>query len=139
VIITGNPTTSDIGTHPLQFLTNNYVGGSATANPYVAKGYKIVVNASNGVNEYPGIQIIQQNTPNPFDDKSEIVFTSDDFGTAQFKIYNMIGNAIQQYDIAVKKGINKLVLDAKDFDSGVYFYSLVSGKNAFTRKMIVKK
>lgn len=138
-IITGNPTASDVGTYPLQFMTSNYLGGSTTANPYTAKGYKIIIQAAASVNENPNIQIIQQNTPNPFDDRSEIVFTSEGFGTAHFKVYNMIGNVVKEYEIAVKKGINKLMLDAQDFDSGVYFYALVSGNNAFTRKMIVKK
>ena len=139
VIITGNPTSGDIGTHPLQFMTSNYLAGSTTANPFVAKGYKIVVNPASGISENPTIQLIEQNNPNPFDDKTEIVFTAEDFGTAQFKVYNIVGNAVQEYDVAVKKGVNKLVLDARDFDSGIYFYALVSGSNAFTRKMIVKK
>lgn len=138
-IITGNPTSSDVGTHPLQFLTNNYVGGSPSANPYTAKGYKIIINAASGVNENPNIQILQQNTPNPFDDISEIQFIAEDNGVAQFKVYNLIGTVVQNYDIAVKKGLNKIELNAKDFDSGVYFYSLAHGTTAFTRKMIVKK
>lgn len=138
-IITGNPTTADIGAYPLQFMTNNYLGGSSISNPYTSTGYKIIINSSNSVSEYPDIQIIQQNNPNPFDDKSEIQFTADGFGTARFKVYNMIGNAVQEYDIAVRQGVNKLVLDARDFESGVYFYALISGSNAFTRKMVVKK
>ena len=139
VIITGTPGVADIGTHPLQFMTSNYIAGSTAANPYTVKGYKIIVNPANAANENPNIQIIEQNNPNPFEDKTEILFTAEDFGTAQFKVYNMVGTAVQEYDIAVKKGVNKLVLDAKDFDSGIYFYALVNGKNAFTRKMIVKK
>lgn len=139
-IITGTPASGEIGTHLLKFYTSNYLGGQTAANPYVITTYKIVVMANPaGVNEYPNIQVIKQNNPNPFNDKSEILFTAEDFGTAQFKIYNMIGTVVQEYDIAVKKGINKLALDAKDFDSGIYFYALVSGSNAFTRKMIVKK
>ena len=51
----------------------------------------------------------------------------------------MIGTIVQEYEIKVKKGINKLELDAKDFESGIYFYSIVNGNNVFTRKMIVKK
>ena len=70
---------------------------------------------------------------------SEIIFTADDNGMAKFKVYNMIGTAIKEYDIWAKKGINKLEIDAKDYDSGVYFYSLSYGNNAFTRKMIIKK
>jgi hypothetical protein len=139
VIITGNPTAGDIGTHTLLFNTNNYVGGNLTANAYVAKGYKIVVSASAGVSENPNIQVLQQNSPNPFDDVSEIQFVAEDNGVATFKIYNMIGTVMQEYDIAVKKGINKIELSAKDLDSGIYFYCLAHGTNAFTRKMIVKK
>lgn len=137
-IITGTPTASEVGTHPLVFNTNNYVGGGG-ANAYAIKYYKIVVMPASAVNENPGIQSILQNNPNPFGDKSEILFTAEDNGSAMFKIYNLIGTVIQEYDIKVKKGTNKVELDAKDFDSGIYFYSIVNGNNVFTRKMIVKK
>ena len=138
-IITGTPTLAEVGTHPLKFYTNNFVGGQAGGNPYVITTYKIVVVNNTSLNENPKIQVLLQNNPNPFNDKSEIQFSAEDNGIAQFKVYNMIGTVVLQYDIAVKKGLNKLMLDSKDFDSGVYFYSLVNGNNAFTRKMIVKK
>ena len=138
-IITGTPTSSEVGTHPLTFNTNNYVGGSTSANAYAITYYKIVVVNTTAVNENYGIQTLLQNNPNPFGDKSEILFTAEDNGTAKFKIYNMIGTTVQEYDIRVKKGTNKLELDGKDFDSGIYFYSIVNGSNVFTRKMVVKK
>ena len=139
-IITGTPTSAEVGTHPLTFNTNNYIGGSATVHAYVISYYKIIVKASTtDVNENPGIQTLLQNNPNPFGDKSEILFSAEDIGTAKFKIYNMIGTVVQQYDIKVKRGINKIELEGKDFDSGIYFYSIVNGNNVFTRKMIVKK
>jgi hypothetical protein len=139
VIITGTASAGDVGVHPLLFSTNNYLGGNINPNPYVAKGYKIVVNAPGGISENPNIQIMQQNNPNPFDDISEIQFVAEDNGVAEFKIYNLIGTVIRQYDLPVRKGINKVELNAKEFDSGIYFYSLAHGANAFTRKMIVKK
>ncbi len=138
-VITGTPVAGDIGTHTLQLYTNTYLQGGG-ANPYTVTGYKIVVMPAVGaVNENPNIQILQQNNPNPFSNLSEIQFTAEDNGTAQFKIYNLIGTVIQQYDMKVKKGINTLELDAKNFDSGIYFYSVVHGSTSFTRKMIVKK
>lgn len=139
LIITGTPSAGDIGTYPLQFVINNYLGGSPNPNPFTVRGYKIVVSAATGINEKLNIQVVQQNNPNPFSDKSEILFTAEDNGTAQFKIYNLLGNAVEEYDISVKKGTNKLILDAKDFGSGIYFYSIVNGNNVFTRKMIVQK
>jgi len=139
-IITGTPTTGEIGTHPLVFNTNSYIGGQSSPNSYAITTYKIVVMPStNAVNENPKIQILTQNNPNPFGDRSEIQFSAEDNGVAQFKVYNLIGTVIKQYEINVKKGINKLELDGKDYDSGIYFYSLSHGNTAFTRKMIVNK
>jgi hypothetical protein len=138
-IISGTPTISEVGVHSLTFNTDNYVGGQTSPNAYAITYYKIVVLNGNAVNENPRIQTLLQNNPNPFSDKSDIMFTSEDMGIAKFKVYNMVGTVIKEYDIAVKKGMNKLEIDAKDYDSGVYFYSLSYGNNAFTRKMIVKK
>lgn len=138
-VISGTPVAGDIGTHALKFYTSNYLGGLTSSNGYVISYYKIVVLSASSVPENPKIQILHQNSPNPFAERSEIQFTAEDNGNAQFKIYNMIGTVIQEYDIHVKKGLNKLELDGKDFDSGIYFYSIVNGSNAFTRKMIVKK
>ena len=140
-IITGTPVASEIGTHALVFNTNNYVGGQTSPNAYVIDYYKIVVMPSptTEVNENSGIQTLLQNNPNPFDERSEILFTAEDNGTAKFKIYNLIGTVIQQYDIKVKKGTNRIELNGKNFDSGVYFYSIMNGSSIFTLKMIVKK
>ena len=139
LIITGTALVSDIGTHPLLFNTNNYVGGSISANAYTAKGYKIIVNASNGIHENFNTQILQQNNPNPFSGVSEIQFTAKENGVAHFKIYNILGVTIQEFDINARKGTNKITIDSKDFNSGIYFYSLAQGSNLVTRKMIVEK
>lgn len=139
-IISGTPTAGEVGTHNLTFYTSNYVGGQSGANPYTITYYKIVVMpASNAVNEIPKIQAVMQNTPNPFSDKSEIIFTAEDNGMAKFRVYDMVGTVVKEYDIWARKGINKIEIDAKEYNSGVYFYSLSHGNNAFTRKMIIKK
>lgn len=138
-IITGTPVTGDIGTHNLVFSIDNWLNGPGNQQATVV-GYKIIVMPSTiAINENQKTQTLLQNNPNPFDDRSEIQFSAEESGIASFKIYNLIGTVVKQYDIKVKKGINKLELDAKDFDSGIYFYSIVNGSNAFTRKMIVNK
>ncbi|MBI4929574.1 MAG: T9SS type A sorting domain-containing protein [Bacteroidetes bacterium] len=137
-IITGTPVTADIGTHNLVFSIDNWLNGPGN-QPATVLGYKIIVSPNTSVNENPKIQILLQNNPNPFDGISEIQFAAEDNGVAKFKVYNLIGTVVQQYDIAVKKGINNIELNSKDFDSGIYFYSLSHGSNAFTRKMIVNK
>ncbi|MFI5163839.1 MAG: T9SS type A sorting domain-containing protein [Bacteroidia bacterium] len=139
-IITGTPTTAEIGTHHLKFYTSNFVGGNPTPNGYTITYYKIIVMpASNGVNENPKTETLLQNNPNPFYDKTEISFSTEDNGTAQLKIYNLIGSVVQQSDVKVRKGMNKIEVDAKNLDSGIYFYSVIYGNNTITHKMVVNK
>ncbi|MBI3502917.1 MAG: T9SS type A sorting domain-containing protein [Bacteroidetes bacterium] len=137
--ITGTPTSAEIGTYALVFNTDNYIGGNTSPNAYAITGYRIVVLPASSVNENTGIQNLLQNNPNPFGEKSEIIFTAEENGIGRFKIYNLIGTVVKEYTISVKKGTNKIELDGKDFDNGIYFYSIVNGSNAYTRKMIVKK
>lgn len=139
LIITGTALSADTGTHPLLFSTNNYVGGNATPTPYTAKGYKIVVKSASGVNENTNIRFLQQNNPNPFSDVSEIQFFATNNDIVHFKIYNILGETIQEFNVNAKKGMNKLTVDAKDFNSGIYFYSFTQGTDLITRKMIVEK
>ena len=91
------------------------------------------------MNEVQDAAVLLQNSPNPFSDKTEISFTTEENGTAQLKIYNLLGSVVQQSEVRVNKGMNKIQLDAKNFDSGVYFYSLVYGNNVSTRKMVINK
>lgn len=139
-IITGTPTVGEVGTYNLSFYTSNYVGGQSLSNPYTITCYKIVVMpALSAVNEVPYIQSVMQNKPNPFSDKSEIIFTSNDNGMIKFRIYDMVGTMIKECDVWAKKGTNKIEIDAKEYNSGIYFYSLSHGNSVFTRKMIINK
>jgi hypothetical protein len=138
-IITGTPTPAEIGSHNLTFYTSNYLGGQTSPNPYAITCYKIVVMPASNVNEAPKIYMVMQNTPNPFAEKSEITFTSENSGMITVRIYNMVGMVIKEYNMWAKKGINKVEIDAREYNSGIYFYSLSNGNNVFTRKMIIKK
>lgn len=137
-IITGTPATADIGTHNLVFNTNNYLRGYGNKTAAVT-GYKIVVSVCTGVDENPNVQELIQNNPNPFSDKTEIYFTAEENGTAEFKIFDMLGTQVYHSSVKAKSGLNKIEVNAKDFNSGIYFYSIAHGNNAFTRKMVVNK
>lgn len=138
-VITGTPTIADTGVHNLLFYTDNYLGGQTSPNPYTIIGYKLIVYNNTAINENPRIQNLLQNTPNPFNEKSEILFTTEENGVVKLKIYNMIGTVIKEESIKVKKGVNRIELSANDFESGIYFYSVTDKNSTFTRKMIVKK
>jgi hypothetical protein len=138
-IITGTPLAGDIGTHLLTVNTNNYLAGTGTAQAYAIKGYKIIVSMPTGIDEETNSQTLLQNNPNPFSDKTEILFTSNEPGSAAFRIYDMIGKMVYQSTVNVENGTNKIEVNAKDFESGIYFYTIIYHNNSFTRKMVISK
>jgi hypothetical protein len=131
--------------------------GTKTSYIYLAKGTKLPVvevsqdtlgqyivvysniPSTTSVNEVPNIQTLLQNNPNPFSDKTEILFNAEEIGSAEFKIYNMIGKVVYKSSLKVERGTNKIEVNAKEFESGIYFYSIVYGGNVLTRKMVVSK
>ncbi|MEA3474823.1 MAG: choice-of-anchor Q domain-containing protein, partial [Candidatus Cloacimonadota bacterium] len=88
-----------------------------------------------------------QNTPNPFKDKTEILFITADYERVKdytLSIYNVKGQLVRKYsgrnhNFWVKTDI---VWDGTDEDGnkvspGVYFYKLIYGDNSVTKKMIL--
>jgi len=83
--------------------------------------------------------ILNQNTPNPFAEKTVINYRIDeDFSRAQILFYDVNGKLIQTSDIKTK-GAGQLNVFADDLTSGVYSYVLVvDGKIIDTKKMVKK-
>lgn len=60
------------------------------------------------------------------------------FSQTQVVVHNLIGEKVKTIDLDNKVGI--VILDAIDFESGVYFYSLIADGNVIgTRKLVVSK
>jgi len=108
--------------------------------PFTITYYKIVINAASGVPQNANyIFSVSQNEPNPFTTYSNINFTSPSGGKAELKIYNMIGMEVYKGSYRVTTGWNTIRMDAKDFESGVYIYTLSMGYKTITRRMAVSK
>jgi hypothetical protein len=80
---------------------------------------------------------VSQNTPNPFSGLSVVEYNSPAGGLTTIKVSNMLGEEVNNKVIMAKAGINKIMFNAKDFEAGIYFYTISSEKNSVTRRMIV--
>jgi len=80
---------------------------------------------------------VAQNTPNPFSGLSEVVFNTPHSALTNIKVSNMIGEIVFSKVVMSKTGINKIMFNAKDFEPGIYFYTISSEKNSVTKRMIV--
>ena len=86
---------------------------------------------------------LEQNTPNPFNPRTVIVFSLRDGSRTQLTIYDVRGNQVWDVDLTgYGPGTHQVVWEGQDnsgttLPSGVYFYRLVSGSSVDTKKMVL--
>ena len=87
--------------------------------------------------------LLEQNHPNPFNPETTIRFTLSEKALATIRVYDVSGRWVQTiFSRELPPGQHKVVWDGKNHKgeavaSGVYFYSLVAGRQTATRKMVV--
>jgi hypothetical protein len=79
------------------------------------------------------------NYPNPFNGTTDIVFVSMESKDYTFRVYNLLGTEVHSETVRTVTGQNTINFNAKNLESGVYFYSLSNGKHTYTNKMVVNK
>ena len=83
--------------------------------------------------------VLNQNSPNPFTESTEIKFSIDDqnFRKASIVIFDMNGLLIKQYDIQ-KSGDGKIKINGNELKAGMYIYTLiVNQREVDSKKMIL--
>ncbi len=83
---------------------------------------------------------LSQNYPNPFNPSTTINYTIPETNNVTLKVYNVLGKEVS---VLVNKkqesGFYEVSFDASSLASGIYFYTLNSGNNVSTRKMMLIK
>ena len=88
------------------------------------------------INEYS----LAQNYPNPFNPSTEINFSLAKSGNVTLKVYNILGSEMTTLaNNFLDAGKHSVQFDAKDYTSGVYFYTIKADNYTSTLKMILMK
>lgn len=83
---------------------------------------------------------LQQNFPNPFNPTTQIRFSLAEQSQVTLKVYNILGKEIATLVNDVKgAGVHEVSFNGTGLASGVYFYTLQTGKFTQTNKMILVK
>jgi hypothetical protein len=81
---------------------------------------------------------LDQNYPNPFNPVTTISFQLVQPASVNLSIFNLLGIHLQTLINEVKSaGTHSIKWDAKDFESGVYFYKLSIEENSLVRKCVL--
>lgn len=88
----------------------------------------------------PKNYLLFQNYPNPFNPSTKIKFQIKENSKAIIKIYDVLGKEISiLVNESLQPGTYQISWDAVNLPSGIYFYSLQTGKYSETRKMTLIK
>jgi photosystem II stability/assembly factor-like uncharacterized protein len=81
-----------------------------------------------------------QNYPNPFNPSTVIEFSLPDNGFTSLIVFDALGREVKVLRNAeMNGGYHQIYFDASGLSSGVYFYTLKTGKNSVTKKMMLTK
>ncbi len=83
---------------------------------------------------------LHQNYPNPFNPTTRLSFTIEKKAKTTLKIYDTLGQEVKTViNSNLNPGIYQINFNAGSLPSGIYIYTLSSGLNSMSRKMILLK
>ena len=83
---------------------------------------------------------LSQNYPNPFNPSTEINYTLAKSGNITLKVYNILGSEVSTLvNGFMEAGKHSAKFNAKDYTSGVYFYTIKADNFTSTHKMLLLK
>ena len=144
---------SKIGSAVAVFNDGNYRIAGSLAQPILQNPGQL----TSGQLWYLGVQIIttevaknensipiefslDQNYPNPFNPTTTIQFTLPQASRVTLKLFDILGRELVTFvDKEMETGVHKVLFDATDFASGVYFYRIqAESENSDARQAFVQ-
>lgn len=80
-----------------------------------------------------------KNYPNPFNPATTIEMGLPIASNWKLDVYNIAGQKVKEFNGYSEAGTVKVVFDASDYASGIYFYKFQAGTKEITKKMVLLK
>ena len=138
ISITGTPTMVWNHRVTVNVLAHATIGGIPFSLPKANTQYRSIIDAAAGIETLDLSKFdVDQNSPNPFSENTEIRFSSVTTSNIDFKVYNVLGGVVYDSQFKSEKGVNTIKVAANYFAPGVYIYSITNGEKTVTKRMIV--
>jgi hypothetical protein len=118
--------------------------GASLSNTIVPIRAEFLVSSSpvatDDVSEVPEQVMLQQNFPNPFNPTTTIRYSLPQSGPVTLAVYDLLGRQVTTLVDGVQPaGAHTVTLDAGQWASGLYFYTLQANGQRQTRRMVLVK
>lgn len=141
---------SSAGTQLCSALGQSVVGSAQNTNSQITSGFLVhplISDTKTAVEEkvqeesqLPTSYELGQNYPNPFNPSTTIAFALPRPSEITLKVFDASGREVATLvEGRLPAGRHEVVLDARPFSSGVYFYRLQAGEFSQTRRLTLVK
>lgn len=109
-------------------------------NPY-NDNYTIHPCTTTGIEDYvkEGGLVLNQNVPNPAEDRTRISFLAPRAGKAVIEVFSLTGQKLHSEPINAQFGENYIDLNTSSFAAGMYIYTLQFEDAVLSKKMVIQK
>jgi len=88
----------------------------------------------------PSSIVLWQNYPNPFNAQTTIQYSLPEQSKVSIDIFDILGRKIETLAEGMKPaGHHEIIWDAENYSSGLFFYRIIAGDYATTKKMLLLK
>ena len=132
--------TSYYGSQPVYYYVRGYNGSTySERSNVVSTPIRIGYGKSTVISNNKNCNFtLYQNSPNPFNPTTNIIYQISESGYTSLKVYDILGNEISALvDEYKEAGRYTIKFDGNELTSGVYLYTLRSGSFIETRKMLL--
>lgn len=139
-VISGVPSESGIFELSLDVRGYTNLFGNVISEEHTFVGYRILVVEGLAVMETSRPQLAGvRNVPNPFASRTAFEFQLSKSGPVDLNVFNLLGEELWQQKITGKAGVNKITFESGDLQEGVYLYTIRSGEESFTGRMVINR
>jgi hypothetical protein len=142
----GYAVSSASGTVIRSAVGQSFVGRAGEGNSFIESGFladTLLRGAILGVTESPMMPMeyrLEQNYPNPFNPETVIRYSLLVTGPVTLKVYDVLGREMATLVDEVKQpGEHRVLWNAGNYSSGVYFYRLQAGSYSGTKRLLLLK
>ncbi len=96
-------------------------------------------NTSVGIKNSNAFESSISNFPNPFNNTTTIAVTLTENKAFNVNVYNAIGTLVFSKKVNGNVGENAVTFDGSALSAGVYYYTVTSGNQQATKKMVIQK
>jgi len=115
-------------------------GWAVGTNGAIFKFNSLLIGINKNQNNLPSENYISQNYPNPFNPSTIISYTLAKHTKVRIILYDILGKEVRVLLEDIKNpGEHKLVFNASELSSGVYFYRIEAGNYIESKKMVLLK